>query len=102
MNESLLICFFMLSFYISVESFWRVSFLHSCITIMFCYCIPFIFPSSSLLLYRQLATASVVDSQVVIWDIATASPTPLKQLGIGGFSLLRWSPNGHYLFSATT
>lgn len=47
-----------------------------------------------------LAVGSPHDS-VIIWDITTSIPTHLHSLSPSSSYLLRWSPNGHYLFHAS-
>ncbi len=46
---------------------------------------------------RLLATGSVYDSRVLVWDVATGVPAALQRFG--GTTLLRWSPDGAYLFA---
>eukprot|EP00252_Welwitschia_mirabilis_P015064 TRINITY_DN33199_c0_g1_i1.p1 TRINITY_DN33199_c0_g1~~TRINITY_DN33199_c0_g1_i1.p1 ORF type:complete len:486 (+),score=79.74 TRINITY_DN33199_c0_g1_i1:44-1501(+) len=48
---------------------------------------------------RFLASGSHEESSIIIWDVAQGVGTPLRR-GLGGTSLLKWSPTGDYLFSA--
>jgi WD40 repeat protein len=45
---------------------------------------------------RYLASGSLLDSSLVIWDVSTQTPTPLKRVG-GGITCLSWSPKGDRL-----
>ncbi|XP_004527384.1 aladin [Ceratitis capitata] len=47
-----------------------------------------------------LATASISDTDILIWDVDKLQNTPLRRVG-PPCSLLKWSPNGSFLFSAT-
>lgn len=47
-----------------------------------------------------LATASISDADILIWDVDLQKNTPLKRVG-PPCSLLKWSPDRSYLFSAT-
>jgi aladin len=50
-----------------------------------------------------LAAGSVSSHRVVVWDTALDQPIPLNEITLGaGITMLKWSPNGHYLFAATT
>lgn len=51
---------------------------------------------------RYLASASPFDSSVIIWDRVLGVGTPLARWGGPGIHLIKWSPNGYYLFAATT
>jgi hypothetical protein len=53
-------------------------------------------------MYRFLASASPYNSSVIIWDRVLGVGTPLARWGGPGIHLVKWSPNGHYLFAATT
>nr|GMC84231.1 aladin isoform X1 [Ipomoea batatas] len=48
-------------------------------------------------LYRILA--SFESSSFTIWDVAQGVGTPIRR-GLGGISLLKWSPSGDYFFAA--
>ncbi|KAJ7555751.1 hypothetical protein O6H91_05G053400 [Diphasiastrum complanatum] len=47
---------------------------------------------------KLLATACKEDSSFLVWDVALGESTPLRR-GLGGISLLSWSPTGDYLLS---
>lgn len=47
-----------------------------------------------------LATSSVNNSDVIIWNVDTNKSTPLKRIGLPA-SLLFWSPNSQLLFAST-
>ncbi|XP_011181672.1 aladin [Zeugodacus cucurbitae] len=47
-----------------------------------------------------LATASISDTDILIWDVDKLQNTPVRRVG-SPCSLLKWSPDGAYLFSAT-
>lgn len=47
-----------------------------------------------------LASTSALDSTVVIWDTLTDSATPLRRPD-NGLHIVRWSPNGVWLFVAS-
>lgn len=46
---------------------------------------------------QTLAVASAVDSMLIMYDLLTFNHTPLKRNGKGN-ALLRWSPDGRYLY----
>ncbi|KAG6555657.1 hypothetical protein Mapa_002893 [Marchantia paleacea] len=46
-----------------------------------------------------LASASRYDSSITIWDVSQGKGSPLRR-GLGGISLLKWSPTGDYVVSA--
>jgi len=48
----------------------------------------------------QLATASIGDRSIIIWQPDNGMMQPLKRLGPPG-SLLKWSPENDWLFAAT-
>ncbi|EDX02835.1 aladin [Drosophila yakuba] len=48
----------------------------------------------------QLATASIGDRSIIIWQPDNGMMQPLKRLGPPG-SLLKWSPDNDWLFAAT-
>ncbi|XP_074647828.1 aladin-like isoform X2 [Tubulanus polymorphus] len=48
-----------------------------------------------------LVSASAADTAMMVWDVATEVCIPLRRYGGGGVSLLRWSPDGSKLLSAT-
>ncbi|XP_017030211.1 aladin [Drosophila kikkawai] len=48
----------------------------------------------------QLATTSIGDRSVIIWQTDNGLMQPLKRLG-PPFSLLKWSPDNEWLFAAT-
>ncbi|XP_062622112.1 aladin-like, partial [Saccostrea cucullata] len=50
---------------------------------------------------RILLSASPVDTSLMAWDVPMETGVPLRRLGGGGVSLLRWSPDGSKVFSAT-
>ncbi|GMN60781.1 hypothetical protein TIFTF001_029867 [Ficus carica] len=45
------------------------------------------------------ASASFESSSFTIWDVAQGKGTPIRR-GLGGISILKWSPTGDYFFSA--
>lgn len=47
-----------------------------------------------------LVTASVNDSNLILWDVDSGRNTALKRIGYP-CSLVKWSPDGSLLFSAT-
>ena len=51
---------------------------------------------------RLLATGSLNGSSVYVWDVSLRKHTTLKAVNAHGIRLLRWAPNGRYLFVATT
>jgi WD40 repeat protein len=51
---------------------------------------------------RFLASASPYNSSVMIWDRVLGVGTSLARWNGPGIHLVKWSPNGHYLFAATT
>ncbi|XP_006825420.1 aladin-like [Saccoglossus kowalevskii] len=53
-------------------------------------------PSGDLLL-----SASPTDTAMMVWNVAMETCVPLRRLGGGGVSLLRWSPDGSKVFAAT-
>ncbi|KAK1294076.1 hypothetical protein QJS10_CPA16g01223 [Acorus calamus] len=48
---------------------------------------------------RYLASASCESSSFTIWDFAQGLGTPIRR-GLGGISMLKWSPTGDYFFTA--
>ncbi|XP_056691119.1 aladin [Spinacia oleracea] len=48
---------------------------------------------------RYLATGSYESSAFTIWDVSQGDGTPIRR-GLGGISVLRWSPTGDYFFAA--
>ncbi|XP_058078263.1 aladin isoform X2 [Magnolia sinica] len=48
---------------------------------------------------RFLASASCESSSFTIWDVAQGLGTPIRR-GLGGISMLKWSPTGDYFFTA--
>lgn len=50
---------------------------------------------------RILLSASPVDTSLMAWDVPMETCVPLRRLGGGGVSLIRWSPDGSKVFSAT-
>lgn len=50
---------------------------------------------------RILLSSSPVDTAIMAWDVAMEICTPLRRVGGGGVSLLKWSPDGSKVFSAT-
>ncbi|XP_010252360.1 PREDICTED: aladin isoform X2 [Nelumbo nucifera] len=48
---------------------------------------------------RYLASASHESSSFTIWDAAQGLGTPIRR-GLGGISMLKWSPTGDYFFTA--
>ncbi|XP_048495984.1 aladin [Beta vulgaris subsp. vulgaris] len=48
---------------------------------------------------RYLATGSYESSAFTIWDVSQGHGTPIRR-GLGGISILRWSPTGDYFFAA--
>ncbi|PON89796.1 WD repeat containing protein [Trema orientale] len=46
-----------------------------------------------------LASGSFESSSFTIWDVAQGVGTPIRR-GLGGISMLKWSPTGDYFFSA--
>jgi len=48
---------------------------------------------------RLLAAGSPGSDALMVWDVALQTPVVLSRAG--GVTLLRWSPNGHYLLAAT-
>ncbi|KAL2480826.1 Aladin [Abeliophyllum distichum] len=49
--------------------------------------------------FTYLASASYESSSFTIWDVAQGLGTPIRR-GLGGISLLKWSPSGDYFFAA--
>ncbi|KAL3699529.1 hypothetical protein R1sor_017551 [Riccia sorocarpa] len=47
-----------------------------------------------------LASASRYDSSITIWDVSEGKGSPLRR-GLGGISLLKWSPTGDYLLNGS-
>lgn len=47
---------------------------------------------------RYLASASYESSSFTIWDVAQGIGTPIRR-GLGGTSVIKWSPTGDYFFS---
>lgn len=47
-----------------------------------------------------LASTSAIDSTVVIWDTLTDTATPLRRPD-NGLHIVRWSPNGVWIFVAS-
>lgn len=50
---------------------------------------------------RILLSSSPVDTAIMAWDVAMETGIPLRRVGGGGVSLLKWSPDGSKVFSAT-
>lgn len=48
---------------------------------------------------RYLATGSYESSAFTIWDVSQGFGTPIRR-GLGGISVLKWSPTGDYFFAA--
>ncbi|XP_057437867.1 aladin [Lotus japonicus] len=48
---------------------------------------------------RYLATASYESSSFTVWDVAQGVGTPIRR-GLGGISMLKWSPTGDYFFAS--
>ncbi|XP_013779615.1 aladin-like [Limulus polyphemus] len=48
-----------------------------------------------------LVSASAADTSILIWDIGAESCTPMRRVGGGGVSFIRWSPDCQRLFAAT-
>ncbi|XP_064456806.1 aladin-like [Ornithodoros turicata] len=48
-----------------------------------------------------LASASVADTSMLVWNVSTEECQPLRRLGGGGVALVRWSPDGSRLLAAT-
>ncbi|PON80671.1 WD repeat containing protein [Parasponia andersonii] len=46
-----------------------------------------------------LASGSFESASFTIWDVAQGVGTPIRR-GLGGISMLKWSPTGDYFFSA--
>uniref|UniRef100_A0A8D3BSL1 Achalasia, adrenocortical insufficiency, alacrimia n=1 Tax=Scophthalmus maximus TaxID=52904 RepID=A0A8D3BSL1_SCOMX len=53
-------------------------------------------PSGSL-----LASASPMDTAVMVWDVAAESCVPLQRVGGGGVTFLSWSPDGSHVLAPT-
>ncbi|CAA0832882.1 Aladin [Striga hermonthica] len=49
--------------------------------------------------FTYLASASFQSSSFTIWDVSQGLGTPIRR-GLGGISLLKWSPSGDYFFAA--
>ncbi|KAG6744645.1 hypothetical protein POTOM_051282 [Populus tomentosa] len=49
--------------------------------------------------FTYLASASCESSSFTIWDVSQGLGTPIRR-GLGGISLLKWSPTGDYFFAA--
>ncbi|KAG5252639.1 aladin-related family protein [Salix suchowensis] len=49
--------------------------------------------------FTYLASASCDSSSFTIWDVSQGLGTPIRR-GLGGISLLKWSPTGDYFFAA--
>lgn len=47
-----------------------------------------------------LATASVRDRDILIWEADTGRTIPLKRIGLP-CALIKWSPNSHRIFTST-
>lgn len=47
---------------------------------------------------RYLASASYESLSFTIWDVAQGTGTPIRR-GLGGTSVIKWSPTGDYFFS---
>lgn len=47
-----------------------------------------------------LASASVSDTDVIVWEVDTTRCVPLKRIGVP-CALLKWSPNSHRLCAST-
>ncbi|CAA6657018.1 unnamed protein product [Spirodela intermedia] len=54
---------------------------------------------ASLTSLTYLASASCESSSFMIWDVAQGVGTPIRR-GLGGISMLKWSPTGDYFFTA--
>lgn len=50
---------------------------------------------------RLIATASLDGTSVHIWDVTLRKYTRLKTLSLYPIKLIKWSPNGRYLFAST-
>ncbi|KAL2565232.1 hypothetical protein AAZV13_19G094500 [Glycine max] len=48
---------------------------------------------------RYLASASYESSSFTVWDFAQGVGTPIRR-GLGGISMLKWSPTGDYFFAS--
>lgn len=48
---------------------------------------------------RFLASASYERSSFTVWDVAQGLGTPIRR-GLGGISMLKWSPTGDYFFAS--
>ncbi|KAL6539732.1 hypothetical protein OROHE_011503 [Orobanche hederae] len=48
---------------------------------------------------KLLSSASFESSSFTIWDVSQGLGTPIRR-GLGGISLLKWSPSGDYFFAA--
>lgn len=48
---------------------------------------------------RYLASSSHESSSFTIWDVSQGLGTPIRR-GLGGISMLKWSPTGDYFFAA--
>eukprot|EP01097_Dermamoeba_algensis_P009367 TRINITY_DN6594_c0_g1_i1.p1 TRINITY_DN6594_c0_g1~~TRINITY_DN6594_c0_g1_i1.p1 ORF type:complete len:408 (-),score=53.98 TRINITY_DN6594_c0_g1_i1:233-1456(-) len=48
----------------------------------------------------QLATGSLLDDAILIWDIGLGYANPIRRAG--NITCLSWSPNGFYLFAGST
>ena len=49
---------------------------------------------------RFLASGSIADDAMIVWNVAQQSPTVMRRSG--NISIVKYSPNGNYLFAATT
>ncbi|KAL3629835.1 hypothetical protein CASFOL_027057 [Castilleja foliolosa] len=57
------------------------------------------YPNQLLPYCTYLASASFESSSFTIWDVSQGLGTPIRR-GLGGISLLKWSPSGDYLIAA--
>ncbi|XP_057686403.1 aladin isoform X2 [Corythoichthys intestinalis] len=48
-----------------------------------------------------LASASPMDTEMMVWDVAAESCVPLQRVGGGGVSFLSWSTDGSHLLAST-
>ncbi|GAU21790.1 hypothetical protein TSUD_329140, partial [Trifolium subterraneum] len=49
--------------------------------------------------YEDPASASYESSSFTVWDVAQGVATPIRR-GLGGISMLKWSPTGDYFFAS--
>ncbi|KAK3108185.1 hypothetical protein FSP39_002817 [Pinctada imbricata] len=50
---------------------------------------------------KILLSSSPVDTAIMAWDVPMETCIPLRRVGGGGVSLLKWSPDGAKVFSST-